>query len=261
MMASGGAPDPYATKEPSDPTIAPGSRSIDGMTQIDPRIVSGAGKAIIVVGGQSLSANYSQTAYTPTNSKVRVLNIYNGGIYQANASPLPGCGNTLDNYFKRVADKMITAAKYTDILLVPVSMGSMTFADYAVGGQMNHRIFVGGRRLAALGLTATHICWGQGESDNAAATSQATCTANLNSIISSCASAFGSSVPMYISSESYYLGATAANVTAAQAAVVSGVVHAGPNLDSLNSSNRYDNIHFNATGADAAAALWASLLP
>jgi hypothetical protein len=261
MMAAGAAPDPFIIKEPSDQTIAPGNRNIDGLTQVDPRTVSGAGKAIIVVGGQSLSANYSQTTYTPSSANVRVLNSYNGGIYRVNGSALPGCGNTLDNYFKRVADKLISGAKYTDVLLVPIAIGSMSFTDYAAGGQMNHRISVAGQRLASLGLTATYICWGQGESDNAAATSQAICTSGLNSIISSCASAFGSSIPMYIASESYYLGATAANVTNAQAAVVGGVVHAGPNLDSLNSSNRYDNIHFNATGADAAATLWANLLP
>ena len=261
MIAGGSAPDGLTIHEASDPTIAVGNRSIDGLTQVSPLLVGGQTTAVIIVGGQSNAANYHQTAFAPSNSLVQVLNIYNGGIYTVNSTPLPGCGSTQDNMFKRVADKMITAGKYARIILVPVSMSSMLFADYAAGGQMNHRIVIAGKRLTALGLTATHICWCQGESDNVAATSQATCTSGLQSIIASCASAFGSSVPMYVAQESYYLGATAANVTNAQAAVVGGVVHAGPNLDSLGSSNRYDNIHFNATGADAAASLWATLLP
>lgn len=261
MIASGSAADPYVTHEASDPTIAASCRSIDGLTQVSPLLVGGETTAIIVVGGQSLMSNYTQTAYTPTNAKVQVLNIYNGGVYQVNGNPLPGANNTMDCFFKRVADKMITAGKYARVILVPVAWGSMYFADFASGGQMNHRFGVAAKRLAALNLTATHICWGQGESDNAGASSQATCSAGISSIITNCSAAFGVSVPFYLATESYYLGATAANVTNAQAAAIGGNVKAGPNMDSIGSSGRYDNIHPNATGADTAAGLWNAVLP
>lgn len=261
MIGGVSAPDPYVIHEPSDPTILPGYRTIDGLTQVDPRLVAGETTEVIVVGGQSLVSNYTQTAFAPVNAKVQVLNIYNGGIYAVNANVLPGCGGILDNYFKRVADDRITQGKAARVILVPIGVSSMLFADFAAGGQMNHRIAVAGLRLSALGLTASYVCWEQGQSDNVAATSQATCTAGLNSIIAALQAALGGSVPIYVAKCSYYLGATAANVTNAQAAVVSGTIKAGPNIDSLNSSNRYDNIHLNATGAAAAVPLWRAVLP
>src|ERR1700680_672355 len=56
---------------------------------------------------------------------------------------------------------------------------------------------------------------------------------------------------------SYNLGSTSLNVTNAQAAAVNNGagIWAGGNSDTLNSSNRSDNVHFNATDPAAMASL------
>lgn len=253
------APDPYVLPEPTDPTILPGWKYMDGLTQVSPALVSNEATAVLLLGGQSNMANYAQTSFTPVNAKVQVLNIYNGGVYQVGAGSLPGAGGILDCWGKRLADKLISSGKYARVILVPIAISSTFFADWAVGGAMNPRIGVAAKRLASLGLPLTYILWGQGESDNVGATSQASCTTSLNSIIATLQQNFGAT-PIRIASQSYYLGATAANVTNAQAAVLGGTVLPGPNADSLTSGSRYDNIHWNASGADAIASLWNGLL-
>lgn len=261
MFVQNSAPDPYVINElGTDPTILPGWRGIDGLTQVDPRLVAGEKTGVILCGGQSLMGNYTQTPFTPVNAKVQVLNPYNGGIYQVGSTSLPGAGGVLDHIGKRIADKLITDGEYARVILVPIAISSTTFADWAVGGAVNHRIGVASRRLASLGLAANFVLWGQGESDNVFATSQASCSASLASIFATIrGQAALAAAPIVLSFESYYLGTTSSIVRAAQAAAVDGTsVIAGPDLDTLNATNRYDNIHWNATGAAAAAVLWAA---
>jgi len=265
MISSLSAPDPYdriiePAQAKSDMTIKPGYRGYDGLTQILPTLVGGETTCVIVGGGQSNISNYAQTSFTPVNAKVEVLDIYNGGVYQVGGTPLPGAGGDMDCWMKRLADKMITDGKYQRVIIVPIGVSSVSFADYASGGSQNSRIAVAAARLASVGLSANYIVWCQGESDNVFGTAQAKCTSYLNSIISSCKTSFGTSVPMYIAKQSYYQGITSSAVTSAQAAVLTSGVLAGPDADSLTSLFRYDNIHWNATGADAFASMWNSLL-
>jgi hypothetical protein len=78
----------------------------------------------------------------------------------------------------------------------------------------------------------------------------------LNAIIAK-AQAAGFNGRVFVAQETWNAGVTNANVRAAQAAVVNNTtVFSGGDLDTLNATNRLaDNIHFNDTGAGAAATL------
>jgi len=99
------------------------------------------------------------------------------------------------------------------------------------------------------------LIWGQGESDALGGTSQAAYTTSLNQVIAN-AQACGMNGRIFITLESWNAGSTSANVRAAQAAVVTGAVFQGGDMDTLNATNRQvDNTHLNDAGAPSMATL------
>jgi hypothetical protein len=105
----------------------------------------------------------------------------------------------------------------------------------------------------------------QGENDALGTTTQASYEASVRSELATFRDN-GVNAPMYIALETYNGGGLPSNsgpIRSAQAAVVDGVnIFQGPDLDTLGASYRYPRggTHFSTTGADAGAAMWASLL-
>ena len=86
--------------------------------------------------------------------------------------------------------------------------------------------------------TPTAVLWQQGENDTGNATSQASYSASLASVITTMRAA-GYAGPVFIAQSSWIGGAVSANVVAAQAAVNHGAnVWAGPNTDAFNATFR-----------------------
>lgn len=263
LFQGGSAEDPYAFGEFPNPTVAfVGNSNLSGKTLSSPRLVSGENTGVFVVGGQSNAANSVDTAYTPTNStKVDNLSIYDGGTYAAQ-DPLLGCQNVrsvFGNAFGRVADKLINDGVYQRVILIPTAVGGTTINQWVSNAALYQRLIVAGRRASAVGLSITAYLWMQGENDTAFATSQASYTADLSTLIGMVRTA-GFTSPWLIGKCSYLSGATSAAVRAAQAAAVNGTdIFAGADTDTLTGTavNRQaDNTHLSGAGADAAAALW-----
>lgn len=214
------------------------------------------------MSGQSLAAATSQGFYTPTNSsKVDQINPMNGEML-VGVDPLVGpavadASSNRATSFLRMADQLVSAGKYQRVILIPAAVGGTTVAMWA--DTLHQFITDAYRRAAALGIPITGILWQLGETDNVAGTSQASYQASFNTLRAKIVAA-GCTAPWVLAKSTYVPGgATSAAVRAAITALVDGVnTLAGPDFDTLGSSNRYDDQHWNSTGNAAAAALWTS---
>lgn len=225
-----------------------------------PSRLSPSERTYIIVGvGQSMIAASENATYSPTNStKVDNLNVYDGGVYAAR-DPLLGCGafNAGGLWLSRLADKLIDADLCDRVILVPVGRGSTTVQDWNPDGFMFPNLLAASRRLSAKGLVASAYFWMQGQA-NAGAISRSEYRTQLLSIINGIRG-HGFAAPWLLGKETYVSGVTDANIRGAIADLVNGqTILAGADTDTLGASNRYDGVHFNATGADSAGTLWKS---
>ena len=253
-LRSFGAPiDPFQMRQPD----YPGYYNLSGKVAVDPRIQSGELTKVIVTIGQSLITNHVSGSYTP-GPKVHNLSLDSGGVYEAK-QPLLGCSLTAtpareSNYAMHLADKVIAAGLADRVILAPIGIGGTSVSQWANPLHCGERIPVLARRLAGQGYSADAILWHQGESDHGMP--QADYTAYIQSVIGTFR-ANGMSCPFLVAQATYLYGVTSAAIRAAQAAVVDGQsVFAGPDIDTLGSSYRVDDLHLNQTGADAVADLW-----
>lgn len=257
MPTGGNAPeDPYHLREVTDIIGAWGFSFPQERIRENAAIVAGQATAVIVVSGQSVSANYAANLYTPTHTSVHNFNIYDGGVYQAK-DPLLGCTGTSGNWLGYLGDKLIVAGTFERVILVPISVGGTECARWAAGGDCNHRIVVVCKRLAAAGITPSAWLWSQGEVDVFLETTTASYQASLQSVIDTIR-AQGVDCPVFVNQETWRIGVTSDAIRAAQAAVVDHAngIWLGADFDTLDATYRQsDNIHFNDTGCDAAATL------
>lgn len=220
--------------------------------------------AVIVFIGQSLSVNSIPAPYVPVNQSIEQLNIYDGKLYKAK-DPLLGInvsGGTVTDkrgtWMLRMADKLIDDGHFARVILVPMAVGNTRVGQWADPSQAPYLfniINTVGLRLRDAGLPCTAIMWGQGESDTAANTSQASYAGSLQKVIGEFKRAIPG-CPMLVAQEAYYYGNTNAGILAAQASVVDNqTVFAGENVELIPPSGRYDNTHLNEVGADQRATL------
>ncbi len=253
-----------ATGSPSDP-MAPlpivqayGYRETVGRTLRSPEIIPGETTFTAVVAGQSNCGNYGNfTSVSLTNgAKIDNLNFFDGGLYSP-AYPAIGCEAPGGNWVWQFADKLITGGVCQRVILAPVAVGGTFINAWANDENLFGRITIALRRLAAVGRPADAILWQQGETDGEAGTSQATWQARFGTMKGRVVAA-GFDPAWFVARSTLINGVTYSAIRAAQAAVVDGVkVFAGPDTDTLTGgTNRHDNTHFTATGADAAATLW-----
>ncbi len=232
--------------------------SLTGRTQVSCALVGGQSTAVIILIGQSVTAANVNAAYTVTQSLNQQFNFQNGGCYST-ADPLLGSNvsgglfsGTNGSWGAELADKLITDAHYTRVILAPMAIGGTTIAQWSTSPLLDS-IAVMGRRLAAAGLTCSQIIWGQGESDHG--TSAPTYTAGLNTVISAFRSA-GMNCPFLVNIETMLGGVVDSTVAGAQAVMSGTNVFPCFNMDTgipNSGGNRYDGTHLAAPGRALAA--------
>ncbi|MBW7967590.1 SGNH/GDSL hydrolase family protein [Bradyrhizobium sp. BR 10261] len=257
------APDPFVL--PELPTYPQGNQATAGRTLVSKALVAGESTAVFLTLGDSLMSNTVSSTYTPTQAKNQNFNVYDGGLY-ATVEPLLGCNTNLAQFnsgcfFTRAADALISGAVFQRVIHAPIAVGGSVLSDYAAGGPVAGRFAAAHRRLVANGLTPTHVFIMLGANDTNLGTSQASATLSLQSIIANIRGL--SAANIFVARHSIFGLATSAAVQAAHAAVLdpTNKVFTGGDMDSLTSSaNYWDNTHFNATGAAAAAVLATSAI-
>lgn len=229
--------------------------------------ISGAG--IFVTIGQSRITNNSasgSTPYTVSNGANCInLNPYDGCYYIAN-DPVLGCsaspGFLLAGWHGRLCDKLITAGKYTKVVVIPCGIAGSSVTDWDVGGNYRDRIRAVSAMLTAMSITPTAWLWQQGTTDSIAGMSQATYQNALRAVISYQRSLSGRSSDKWMIAQDTINGggnSTSSAIRAAQAAVAGDSNNfLGPDCDTLTSPTNSDGTHFNNTGNDANAGLWST---
>lgn len=245
--------------------------AVAGKTLASQTINTGIRNLVLITAGQSNSEAISSSLFTPTNpTKLDNFNIYDGAIYTA-VEPIVGAGcNGLGNgwighHFGIVlADALVTANKFDRVIIMPISFGGSSMADWSTG-VLRDRFTVAFARLAQRGIVAGSnvtiaICWGQGEAETTLATSQASYVAMWNAMWATIQAA-GFTGRIFVAKETYLNGSTNAGVQSAQTvASPSGVInngsgiYLGANSDALigsicngaNACRQGDNIHYTA---------------
>lgn len=268
------APDPFVLRESFVPAVGlwmdnRGYTDTNAKTLRSAAINTGIKNLVLIVAGQSNMTALAPSAYTVTNSSaVDNFNIYDGGVYSYSDPPLGSSwvylalGGSLPtpnpgSIGGRIADKFVTAGKFSRVIVVPVAIGATSVLTHDTG-VLADRLPIAIRRLAAAGITPATtnvtfaIVWGQGESDGG--TSTVNYTTRLNNVRDHAVAA-GFSGRFFVNKQTWAAGSVDANVQAAQTGVVDNVKFwAGADADSLNAANRQsDNTHFNDTGIAALA--------
>lgn len=118
--------------------------------------------AVIAIFGGSNAGNYTGQRVASA-SGARAVNYLGGRCYAA-ASPLLGADNTMGEYWTLLADKLINAKLYDDVVIVVTSVGDSVAADWAPGGRLAPLV-----RNALADAQAryrvTHAIWDMGEDD------------------------------------------------------------------------------------------------
>ncbi|MGY3117913.1 hypothetical protein ACVWXQ_001850 [Bradyrhizobium sp. S3.14.4] len=247
---------------------------ISGRTRVDPSTLTGA--VHIVFNGQSTNSCCVNSNYAGSTTNIYNMSVAHRGTVFNAAEPLLSCDITQGHHGFYLARSLIDGGYASKVIITNACIGGSYAADHCPGGgtvggvfagtstgDIAYRIGLTARCIANAGLTGlkTIIDWQQGEwdSDNTS-TTQANYTAALNGVIAEYkrVGLLKTGNVMFINKCTRITETTTNrnNIRNGQAAVVdAGLVRTGGDIDTLDSSNRYDGTHFNATGAAAQAAL------
>lgn len=245
---------------------------LDIYERVSPRLVPGERTMVLLDWGQSNTTNYVNSSYVPTQARNHMLDPITGAMFKTK-EPIVGCnggrygypGVITGNCMSRIGDKLILAGVIDRFILLDVAAGGTSSTQWAAGGDCNTRLVTAFNRLKELGLLQAQYVLGnrhQGETDVQNGYSAPTVTANIISETSTLRN-LGFPGIMLIDHVAYNgaasVGTAAYNaVRAGQLAACSPAYNTvlGPDSDSLGSTYRQaDDLHWNATGADAFSTL------
>lgn len=221
---------------------------------------------VLLIAGQSICASSSPTSYTPVNANAHALNIADGIVYKATDPLLGTTGITASTFGgswpSRLADKIITDAKFPRVILVPVCIGGTAIFDWTPSGVWNGRLRVALLRIRSMGWIGNanvtyRAVWDQGQGDTPPSTTTQQQWQDRFAQVVTTINSFGIGAPKICVPQDTWAGGPNATIRAAQAAVVDNIqIFSGGDLDTLTGANRQvDNLHLSDLGAANAAAL------
>lgn len=108
-----------------------------GKTEVDCPAQS-ASSAVILVLGQSNSANHSEKKYS-AQFQGRVTNFYQGKCYTAESPPL-GASGLEGEYLTPMGDALIGTGIFENVLIVNTSIGGSKVGDWVGSGRLAKRL-------------------------------------------------------------------------------------------------------------------------
>jgi hypothetical protein len=216
---------------------------------------------VLVIAGQSNSANHGQPALVPTDPRVSA---FDGQSWRLAADPQPIATGAGGSPWPALGD-ILAEALDLPIGFVSVGWGGTRVDQWLPEGALYPRIADALAGLAPNGARA--LLWHQGESDAAQGTSAADYAQRMDRIIqASRGEPAAADLPWGIALVSFLPGGDAARRAAiieGQRAVIEAgpMVFEGPDTDPwIGEEYRWDGIHFNERGLRTHAAGWATAI-
>jgi hypothetical protein len=259
MAAGGVAIDPYLLSG-TYPGAAPRNADTKGVTSISP-VASGSYHCGIYLG-QSLLAdyvgNFGDTPYATANALVQMFNVSDGALYPAIDNAI-GTNGPLGSVPVRIGDQLRTAGVPRAIVAC-MAVGGTPISAWAPGGVLNPDIAVMVKRLRAVGLEPTHVCWEQGQAELALGTTRSAYAAYGAGLIGTFRN-LGVNCPFMIAKSTYQSGAVNVTIQAAYGDIIAANANtfAGPDNDSIT-AGRVADLHWTQAQADTVAGMWVTAI-
>ncbi|MBI2798821.1 MAG: hypothetical protein HYX63_00815 [Gammaproteobacteria bacterium] len=225
---------------------------------LDCRRLAGPKTLVALTFGQSNSANFVRGRY---RAKDAVFYVAEGRCFTAE-DPLPGADGDGGSVWSRLGDLLIASGRYERVVFAGIGVANSTVSSWSPGGDLHPKLMATLKGLVGTGLTPTHLLWHQGEADRSRHTTGAAYQAHFRDLVQAIRQA-KVAAPILVAVASYCYGDSSAQITSAQAALVSRRlnIYAGPNTDNYTApAERADDCHFSALGAERVAAAWFAAL-
>ncbi len=219
-------------------------------------IFAAPGSEVWLTIGQSNAANHGEQRF----GAARGVFAFDVHSCLPARDPLPGASGQGGSVWVPLAAHWIAEGRANRVLIVSRAEESTTIAQWQPGRALFGRVVAAVSGLRRSGLRVTRVLWSHGESDAQLGTSGAHYAAELDRLAAGLRQQ-GVSVPMTVAVSSVCGPSRSAAIRAAQLAAdrQPGML-AGPDLDAIAPSQRYERCHFRETGQIAAARLWAVAL-
>ena len=224
-------------------------------------------RAVVFAFGQSNSANAAQDRYVPVHDVVN-LNPHDGRCYRAE-DPLLGPDGVGGSVWGRVADGLVQAGLYRQVMIVPIGIGGTKLARWVPGADLHTRVEKTAEMLARLGIRPTHVLWHQGESDVFLNTATEEYVAQFGALAASLPG-LGIDAPVWPAvatrcniRNGERMAESSERIRLAQKSLPERLrnVRPGPDTDAITGPLfRPDGCHFTHKGVDAHARLWVEAL-
>ena len=215
--------------------------------------------AVLLVIGQSNSANTGEGTQASAHGS-RIVNLFQGNCYRGD-SPLLGAAGADGEAWTLLANRLVSAGRYEQVVLVASGINGSRIARWQPGGDLN-RMLMRVLDAAQAQYKITHVLWHQGEADYDLGTSEEAYRRMFLALVSDLR-ARGIAAPVFVSVASRCNvreeRLTDNAIARAQRSLPDPArnIRAGPDTDALlGTSRRRDGCHFNTAGLEVAAAAW-----
>jgi hypothetical protein len=242
------------SKEQTIRSIDPNYNDVSKKQEIPCSTLGMRNTMVALTFGQSNSANYGETRYTPARA---VYNFYEGKCYKA-ADPLLGATGDKGSVWTRLGDMLIDNGLYSHVIFVTIGVGGTSVARWTTNGDLFQRIVKAKRQLDRKNLQLTHLLWHQGETDGKIGTKKDDYKMMLADMLDGIRH-LGINAPLYLAITTRCEGPIKMDIHEAQLELVEerDDIVVGANTDTLSDmDDRYDFCHFSETGLQKHAALW-----
>jgi len=223
-------------------------------TTRDPR------QAILLVFGQSNSANFGETRYT-AGSRVVNFNPRDGRCYRTE-DPLLGPDGDGGSVWGRLGDRLVADGTFDRVLLVPFGIGGTSLREWTRGGRLHPRVENAVQQLHRVHIEPTHVLWHQGENDARDGTASGDYISMFSALVDALR-AYGVDAPVFPAVATICANPGSEEIRSAQRALPRRLdgVYPGADTDSLSDMrDRYDFCHFSDRGLERHAQLWEAVI-